>query len=188
LCGILYVMKIKNALGFMAAGLVSAGLVFQAHAVLTLTHLSNINFNKIDFAASPATAHVTMGTNGAVSYGGNLSGTGIGVAGQIQMADTPGTNVEVSCSSTATIARTGSTNITVSPVKISVGSGQTYAAATTCNGVGSVVLSHTITGTAANNVLYVGGQLQSNGVALASGVMSSTSGGGAPITVEVLVI
>lgn len=155
-------------------------------AAQTLTLNSPIAFGSIEVASLPLAGNITLGTNGTLGYPANASGTGFGTAAQVTINGTAGQTVDIRCTSSATIG-SGNDKLTLSPVKASVGTGQTYAAATACNGTNRTVLSTTLSSNGALNVVFLGGQLQTSGKSPTSTTYSSTGGGGAsPVTLRVI--
>lgn len=152
----------------------------------TLSSPQGMNFGPITFAGNPQNGQITMGTNGAILYGASTSGSGVGTPGQVQITATAGSVVNIRCRNTARVAKVGSTTLNVGPIKVSMGTGQTYAAATQCAGLNTVILTHTISANSSLNTLYVGGRLQTNNATVANGTYSATTSGGQLVTIRVI--
>ena len=144
-----------------------------------------MSFGATDVASNPPNSALQMGTNGTISYGSNLSGSGNGTAGSVQMAGTTGQGYDLRCSASATLAKSGGDTIPLSPVKVSVGTPQGYGSATSCNGTTTTVLSGTLSATGSDNIVYLGGQLDI-GATSVNGSFSTTNVGGSPITLSVI--
>lgn len=157
-----------------------------AQAQVSLSLLNDMAFGQTEFSGTPS-GNITLGTNGTLSYGGNMSGSGLGTAAQVQITGTAGTVVDISCDTTATLAKAGFTDLTLSPVKLSVATGNAYVADTACIGIGSVVASHTLTSTGSDNIVLIGGQLQTSGVSVGSGVYSAAAAGGTKVNLRVII-
>ncbi|NBX86865.1 MAG: hypothetical protein EBQ80_06530, partial [Proteobacteria bacterium] len=113
------------------------------------------------------------------------SGSGSGTAGQIEIQDSNGTVVEVSCAN-GTLAHSGGGTLTLTTTVV-VGSSNVanYGTNPTCNGLGSTILTHTIVSGAANNTIYVGGRLTPS--SLVGGGFSTATSGGQAIQFQVVV-
>jgi hypothetical protein len=153
----------------------------------TFTVLSNPDFGLTEFAGSTATANLTMGTDGSVTYAGNLAGSGIGTGGQVRIDATTGDVVTIACSSSATLARVGQDPLPLNPVRVSLGGTASYSGASTCSGVGTTVFTHTISSSPSANIVYFGGRLLTSGLTLSNGDYSTANGGGTPVTLRVII-
>jgi Domain of unknown function (DUF4402) len=151
----------------------------------TLTVLDDMSFGMTDVEVNPPAGTVQMGPNGLVTYGTNLSGSGSGIAAQVQLNGSTGQNVEIRCSSSATIARTGGDTIPINPIKVSFGTAQSYGAATDCAGTGTTVINTTLSATATDNIAYFGGEMDVNGLNI-NGTYNTTLTNGVPLTVTVI--
>lgn len=160
-------------------------LPWQAYAQ-TLTVQQTINFGPITFAGNPQVGQITMGTNGTVTYGTSTSGSGVGTPGRVLITGTTGSVVNIRCRNTARISKTGSTNLSIGPVKISMGTGQTYAAATQCAGLTNVLFTHTLTGNTALDTILIGGRIQTNNITVSNGLYKASNTGGQLATVRVI--
>ena len=148
-----------------------------------------MNFGTIDFLDTAAAGNVTLATNGIVTYGSTTSGAGSGVPGQLEIIGTPGTTVEISCSTDATLALTGNGTLSITPVNFVIGTANVtgYNAGTPCSGVGASVATHTITATSSENTIFIGGNLNTNAVTLHNGTFTSSNSGGAQPAFRILV-
>lgn len=151
----------------------------------TLTVLDDMDFGRTDVEANPPAGTVQMGPNGTITYGTNLNGSGVGIAGQVQLNGTTGQSVDIRCSATATMARIGGDTISINPIKVSFGTAQSYASATNCAGTGVTVLTETLSATATDNIAYFGGELDVNGLNI-NGTYNTTLTNGVPLTVTVI--
>lgn len=151
---------------------------------LTLQVNANLNFGKIDYA-TPLNGNISMGTNGTISYGSSYSGSGTGTVGQIEIQDSNGVIVDISCAD-GTIAHSGGGTLTLTTTAV-VGSSNVagYGSNPTCSGLGSTILTHTIVSGAANNTIYVGGRLTPS--SLTAGTFNTSNGGGQVIQFQVVV-
>lgn len=154
-----------------------------AHAV-TLTKIADIGFGVTDYTL-PVAGAVSLGTNGTIGYSGSFAGTGMGVAGQVELADSIGVILEVSCAD-GTLAHSGGSSMMMEATVV-VGTPQTRAWGTTpaCDGLGNTALTHTIDAGTAANMLYVGARLMPGGVS--DGTFNTVNSGGVPIQVRVIV-
>lgn len=152
----------------------------------TLNRVDNLSFGTIDFAGGTATGNVTLGTNGTVNYSGNLDGAGYGTPGLIELGGTVSNIIEIRCTSNATLSDGQGHTIGLNPLKISVSSGQTYTAATSCIDLDTTVLTHTLTGNSALDRVYLGGQLQTNGLSMLNAGFNTQNSGGSPATMRVV--
>lgn len=161
-------------------------LLVQGVVAQTLGLISNIRFPTIEFAMNPLAGQIRMGTNGAMTYPTGASGASTGIPGQVQITGTVGSAVSIRCRRSATLLGPSGATLAINPAAVSIGTGQTYSAAPKCNGLTTTVITHTLTSNASQNILYLAGQLQSNGVTLVNGSYSISTGN--KITVRVVYI
>lgn len=145
-------------------------------------------FGSIAFRGNPQSGNLQMGSNGTITYGPSTDGSGFGTPAQLTIGGAVDTVVDVRCSSSATLAHSSGATLTLSPIKISLATGQTYGTATTCAGLSTSSLSHTVSANGALNALWLGGQLQTNSQNLANGDYGSQLSGGSTIIVQVIVL
>jgi hypothetical protein len=153
----------------------------------TLTKLTDMSFGMTDVAANPPNSTLQLGPNATITYGPNLQGSGSGTAASVQLAGTTGQTIELRCTASATLTRAGGGSMTLSPVKISLGTPQSYGAATDCNGTTTTVITSTLSATSADNIVYMGGQL-STGSGSIGGTYSTTNVGGSVVELSVIFI
>ncbi len=151
----------------------------------SLNNLDNMAFGVIDYNAQPPTGTARLGPNGSIAYSGNLDGDGSGTAARIEMVGTTGDTVEVRCSASATLARSGGGTLAFDVIKISHNIPQSYSAATDCAGLTTTVLNPVLSATASENILYLGGQLNPDGNNV-GGTFRTNISGGAPFKVRVV--
>ncbi len=170
----------------MACALVFVGS--PTYADLTITKLADISFGTIDFTDPTATGNITLATNGTITYGANTSGSGFGTPGQLELAADVGTTLAISCSTGILAAPAGST-LPITPVNFVIGASNvgSYAAGTECAGLNNSVASHTITATASENTLFIGGLLAVDGQSLQNGTYLSSNLGGSQPSFRVIV-
>lgn len=153
----------------------------------TLSVISNMNFGSIEYAAPKLKGSINIGTNGTVTYGTNTTGSGLGTSGKVQMSAPVGTVAGIRCTKNATIAHSGGSSISTNNVAIRVGSTGPYGSGTNCRAnLNKNTITHTITATPAQNVVYIAAQLNSNNVTVTGGTYSSSISGGVPILIRVI--
>jgi hypothetical protein len=153
----------------------------------SLTVQQGMAFGSIAFSGNPQSGNIPMGTNGTVMYGSSTDGNGFGTPAQLTIGGDVDTVVDIRCSDSATLAHSSGNTLTLSPIKMSLINGQTFSAATTCAGLATSALSHTVSANAALNTLWLGGQLQTHGQNVANGAYGTHVPGGNAITVQVII-
>ncbi len=167
-------------------GLLLSAVLAPYAAAQTLTLLNDINFGKIEFAATRLAGQLQMGTNGVVTYGTNFTGNGTGTAGRIQIGGTTGLTASIRCLNTMVAVRSGAQNLTISPVKVSRQTPQTYAAGPNCRGLTTTAVTHVISATPSNNIIYLSGRLQTNNRVVGNGIYTTAGTGGTRGNVRVV--
>lgn len=155
---------------------------------LSMSLLAGTSFGLTEFTGNPASGDVTMGTNGSITYGTSFSGGGSGTAGQVLLADTVGTQIDLRCSATSTLAVGGNTLTAHHAIILGSSNVGAYPSALPCQGDTTTVTTYTITGTAADDTVYIGTVLNTDGQTLASGAYSTTHGGGSDFTLTAIII
>lgn len=177
---------------FVPAGIVTATTVnLQAQAkflaAIQLTP-SDMQFGNVTFGAAPGAGDAaTLSTGGGISYVGTFTGGGGTIAaGDVAISATPGQTMDVSCNDTAVLAQdSGPGRITINQVRVANESAAAGGGAA-CAGVGTVVLSFTLTPSSDDQV-KVGGRIDgATQVAFAAGDYSTTNSGGSNILVDVI--
>lgn len=152
--------------------------------------VSDLAFGSFDFDTS-YNATIQLATNGTL----NISGSGIisnggESVGQIRITSPDSGLVDVKCSSTAVLSDATATDLTISSIEIAVNSGVALGLADSCNGTGGgdgVAVTIDMDALPDPNV-YIGGQIVINSaVTLPTDHTYSTSGGGSPVTISVVV-
>ncbi len=160
----------------------------QFLGAITLGNEVDMDFDTIEFSAAPAGGDTaSLGTNGAITYAGNFSGGGTGIAGEVEItAGTVGQVVEIFCDSSAVLTRTGGGSINAVGIEVDFGAGSAYNSGADCNGVaGAAADTLTLAGGGAD-VILLGGQLDgSTAAAFVAGNYSTANAGGNNIQVDV---
>jgi hypothetical protein len=144
-----------------------------------------MNFGKVEFTNTTLNGNLTIGPNGAITYSANSSGPGTGTAGQVQINGTTGLTVTVSCNNSMTLRHESGNTIGLTNLRISIGTPQTFAAATACDGdLNNNVLTHVINANAAQNIIYLGGRLATNGAIVQNGIYQASNG--VPATLRIV--
>jgi hypothetical protein len=165
---------------------VHATATFISNLVLTPSDMQfgNISFNGA--LGSPDT--VVLTTAGGISYNGVFSSGGSSTItpGDVAIAGTFGNQLDVSCSSTATLAQSpGSGKIGITGIKVanlSAASG----GGTACTGASNTVLTFTLT-SGTDDHLKLGGTIDgSTATSFAAGTYSTANSGGADVVVDVV--
>lgn len=166
------------------AATVSVDATVNFIAAVTLTHVSDIDYGTIEFAAAPTGADtVVMDTTGNLSYNGSaFSGATTGTTGAVNLTGTSGNPIDVYCDATATLTDSGGTNsINVTAVTINDGT-----ADHTCAGIGSVAFTFNPTG--GTDAFTVGGTLDGGTVVgtIAAGTYATTNPSGNDIQIDAI--
>lgn len=159
---------------------------FLSNISLTPT---NMQFGNITFGATPTGADtVVLTTSGGITYNGTFGAASGGTvaAGDVAITGSVGNPLNVSCTSSGTLAQaSGSGRIGVSAVKIANESAAA-GGGVACNGIGTTVLTFTLTATS-DDQLKLGGTIDgSTQVSFAAGSYSTANTGGTSITVDVV--
>jgi hypothetical protein len=165
---------------------VHATATFISNIVLTPT---DMQFGNVSFNGAPAAPDtVVLTTAGGISYTGVFSSGGVSTIspGDVGIAGTFGSALDVSCSATATLAQaSGSGRIGIDSIKVanlSAASGGGVA----CTGASNTVLTFTLT-SGTDDHLKLGGTIDgSTQSAFAPGSYGTGNSGGADIQVDVI--
>lgn len=132
---------------------------------------------------------LSLGTDGSVAYAGDISGDGVGVAGQARANPLNGaTTAEVSCSTGATLCDASSNSLAVTGIEVSTGNGRgAYGSGTACNGVGNSIGNITLDGTLNQRSLFFGGVLTVPSATALDGSYGTNITCGAAVTIDVVV-
>lgn len=146
---------------------------------ITLTQNQIIDFGTVEFSGA-ANDTVTVATSDAVTYGGaTMSGSGTGTAGEMAITGGTGATVDVSCDDTGAQVGDGLNTLNLQAAEIIMGTGNGVAAtlATDCAGLGTTPIAHVMTGTAADNTVLVGAEINTASGTVAAGTYTSTLSG-----------
>lgn len=160
----------------------------QFLGAITLGNEVDMDFGTIEYSAAPAGGDTaSLGTNGAITYAGNFSGGGTGVAGEVEVtAGTVGQTVEIFCDSTATLTRVGGGSINAVGVEVDFGAGSAFNGGADCNGVAGAAADTLVLAGGGADVILLGAQLDgSTAAAFAAGNYSTANAGGNNIQVDV---
>ena len=163
----------------------------QAYALppnVTLSNEVDMDFGTAE-AGGLVGGTLSLGTDGSVSYTGDISGDGVGVAGQARANPLNGaTTGEVSCSTGATLCDASSNSLAVTGIEGSAGNGRgAYGTGIACNGVGNSVGSIMLNGTLNQRSLFFGGVLTLPAATTLDGDYGTNITCGVPLVVEVIV-
>lgn len=176
---------------FPAAVVTAATTNLQATATflaaITLTP-TDMQFGNITFTTTPGAGDTaTLATDGGIAFAGDFaSGGGAVAAGDVAIVGSAGQTLDVSCDSSGVLAQaSGAGRISVNQVRIANESAAAGGGAA-CQGVGTVVLSFTLT-PATDDQLKVGGRIDgATQVSFAAGDYSTANAGGTSIQVDVV--
>jgi len=168
-------------LGF---SLIILSLLHSASWALSLENPVTMNFGKTDFAL-PLSGALALGTDGTIAYSGVFNGAGLGSAGQIRLQDAAGTGVEIACNNGVLAHQDGSTLALEGNVVMGAAAVGPFTAGALCQGLNTVLFTHTLTSQEAENILFLGGRLAPT--ALHAGGYSTTHPGGSPLGVRAMV-
>ncbi|MDD9911806.1 MAG: hypothetical protein OXR68_07460 [Alphaproteobacteria bacterium] len=176
---------VLTSYGFAADQDVDAEAEFRQ--AISLTKNADVDFTTgagvIEFTGTPGASDlVSLGTDGNIAVGGTaFTAPSTGTAGDVDITGDGSSNVEVSCTDTATISD-GTNNLTVN-MEIAMDTGVAYGSGTDCAGLGTTPLTHTLDGT---DKILVGGQIVGNSGTVTSAVYNTTNSGGSAATVRVV--
>jgi hypothetical protein len=151
---------------------------------LTMNKIADAALGRIEFA-SPLTGDVVMGTNGLKQYSGAFTGPLTGVAGAVEVVDTAGTQVDISCTGAALADASGQT--VAAEVEIAVGAGArgSWGTNTACTDLSTVAQTFTLTSSGTDNTLYFG--LRMAPTSLNGGSYSTSNPNGQAVAVQAVV-
>ncbi|MGH1457076.1 MAG: hypothetical protein ACRBDI_09865 [Alphaproteobacteria bacterium] len=169
-----------------------AGIIFvPSHSYAqTIDNISGLGLGSFDFDTA-YNATIRLATNGDLGIvGSGIVSNGGEVVGHIRITLPDTGLVDVKCSSTAILAGSGATDLTISNIEIAVNMGTTFGSANACNGVGGgdgVAVTVDMDALPDPNI-YIGGEVVINSaITLPSDRAYSTGGAGTPITFSVVV-
>lgn len=155
---------------------------------VTLSNQVDMDFDVIE-AGGLVGGAAELGTDGSISYFGDLSGGGVGVSGQVRANPVNGATLgEVSCSSTATLCNAFSNTLALSGVEVeSFLFRNIYGLGNACAGVGNTVMVVPLNSTVQERLLFFGARLNVPAATVLTGDYSTAFACGTPINVEVVV-
>lgn len=193
----LFSKKIAGVAAVAAVALPAATYAASTNVDATATFLTAITlspvtmaFGNIEFSAAGAGDTASMGTNGAIVYGGNFSGSGTGTAGAVDItAGSEGSTVEVRCDASATLTDGAGASIDLVSIEVvaegSEGAFGTGSACVNTSTVSTTMVLDIVT-TGAADRFSLGGQLDGSTVAaFTSGSYSTANAGGDDIQVDI---
>ena len=160
------------------------------YAQVTVNTLANVDFGRVEFAPSYS-ANIQLGTDGNVSVTGfGIVSDNDGNAGEIEVT-MPNTGiVEVKCAQTAQMVSPSATPLGITNIEIAVNTGVVFGSATSCQGAAiadPVTLTLDMDALTDPNI-FVGGEIAIPGIiTLPPNMMYSSSGGGTPISLSLVV-
>lgn len=145
----------------------------------------NIGFGTIYFT-STASGNISMGTNSSISYGSGYSGSGSGTAGAAPISGgKTGDFVDITCSSTA-ILSDGTNTMSITFAEIAMDLGVAFGSGTTCAGIGNSPLTHQMSATLSDNIIYMGAQIDGSTAPTEAGAYNTTNSGGTPFIIQIV--
>ena len=174
----------RHILSALLVLMFAVGAPGAAHAVVTVTKLSNLDMGQATVTPpkpTTGTHNNEIGTNGTISYDPSYSGPGTGMIGRLQINGATGAKVAISCEATATLTTStpgnGATSLTAPALFLRVvGSGgssgiSTGAAAPgtgyPCAGLGTNPATYSLKNTSTDNVILI--DMRLNAVNIKSG-------------------
>jgi len=163
----------------------------QAYAFppdVTLSNEVNMDFGTVE-AGGLVGGTLSLGTDGSVTYTGDISGDGVGVAGQARSNPLNGaTTAEVSCSTGATLCDASSNSLAVTGIEVATGNSRgAYGTGTSCNGIGNSIGNITLNGVLNQRSLFYGGVLTVPAATALDGGYGTNIACGSGITIDVVV-
>lgn len=153
---------------------VNATVTFQP--AITLTNGQAIDFGTVEFTGVPVDT-VTVATDDSVSYGGaTLTGTGVGVAGEVTITGAA-VAVDISCDDTGATVSDGVNSLTLQAAEFVLGSANGVAAGSgnACAGLGTSPVAYTIG--SSDDVILFGAQIDTATGTVAAGTYTSALSG-----------
>lgn len=165
----------------------------QMRTGLTFSSVVNMDFTPgaahIDFYGSPTpgTDYVTLATDGTIAAATSLfvPTNSTGTPASLIINGDGSSHVDISCSTTATLAVSGTANtMTVDQLELAMNTGTTFQGGSTyaCAGLGTTPLDYTLTG--GTNTLYMGGRLDGTPTPTTN-IYGAMQTGGTPATIRV---
>lgn len=144
-----------------------------------------IEFSTIYFT-STASGNIDIGANSSISYGSGYSGGGSGTAGVIPISGGKvGDFIDITCSSMATLSDDINT-MPISSTEIVMGSGVAFGSGTSCAGIGNSPLTHQMSSTSSNNIIYMGARIDGSTAPAEAGTYNTINSGGVSLIIQVI--
>ncbi|MCH2547456.1 MAG: hypothetical protein MK052_07595 [Alphaproteobacteria bacterium] len=162
----------------------------EFRGAITLGNEVDMDFGTIEYSAAPAAGDtIALGTNGAITSGGNFSGPATGTAGSVDVtAGSDGVVVEIFCDATATMAETGGGTIDVTSIEVATEGNEAAAgSANACQGMSTAATTMTldISGGSADRIVLGGTIDGSTASSFVAGSYSTATAGGDNIQIDV---
>lgn len=161
-----------------------------SYAQVTISSISDMDFGLIEFAASH-NGSIRLGTNGDVTVtGSGMVSDMSGAAGQVRVL-TPNTGlVEVKCSTSGQLFDATATTLTITNIEIAVNTGVAFSSGIACDGTNPAdsVVTVLDMDVLSDPDIFLGGDISVSGpLTLPTDKVYSTSGGGTPVTISLVV-
>lgn len=155
---------------------------------LVINNVNDMEFNTIEQSAAIAGGDLaTLNTDGTIVYAGNFTGTGVGVAGEVQVtAGSNGSTVDVFCEDTAVLTNAGGgSSVNVTGVSVDIQTGTATAGADACVDL-STPATNFVLDVGTTDTVLLGGVLDGGtAAAFVAAPHTTTNPGGNNITVDV---
>lgn len=130
--------------------------------------------------------NIDLATNGTITYGAGYTGSGVGTAGSFAISGDLNVNVDVSCSASATMTNSTGGALTLSVIELRVETTGAFGTGSTCAGLGTTALTHSLRNQASRNTFYIGARIDgTGGIPTGNGQFSTGNPGGSSITINV---
>jgi len=160
-------------------------------SALSITKNSDMDFGQVDYTGAHS-GTITLGTDGSIAATGTglTTSGGSPTAGDLSVTGDGASLINITCETSGILEAAGGDQLTLQNTEISVntgGAGTTFGLGTACAGIGSGAVAADLSANPTTEVL-IGGEIDATGVgAIAeSGAYSTTTGGGNPVTVDVV--
>ncbi len=173
-------------IGFLTGALAGAPAQAQSFGV---TKNSDVDLGS---AYAPATFsgsyHNTIGTNGSMSYASTYTGPAVATAGSLRITGPAGTVVQISCDENGSMRNTGgccgNQHRGIDQTRFTVGTSNARGPGlgSQCSGLNDNVVTHTLTGNAAQDTILLGGRMHVTNVRIGGQYVTTNR---KPITVRV---
>ena len=178
---------------FLFLGLWMLTVVFvpvSVYAQVVINTTANIDFGRVDFAASH-NGNIRLGTNGNVSTTGfGLASRNDGNAGSARVTSPDTGILEVKCSATGELVDPVATNLNITNVEIAINTGVNFGSGIACGGTqpADPVVTTLDMDALGDPDILIGGEIAVSGpITLPPDKVYSTSGGGTPIGLSIVV-